>query len=98
MATYTEAGRSFLESMAQGISPNIGQKEKKWFVFGEAIHIDLLLYLANHRSKRGCWKPGRTVATYPGKDGRTRVVDVETKEGILRRPFTSLLPLLHVSK
>jgi hypothetical protein len=33
------------------------------------------------------------VATYPGKDGAVRVVDIKTSKGVYRRPVVKLIPL-----
>lgn len=43
---------------------------------------------------RCTWPRGRVLRTYPGPDGRVRIVDVETKGGVLRRPASRLVVLV----
>ncbi|CAG9127517.1 unnamed protein product [Plutella xylostella] len=57
------------------------------FVVGDVVII------ADHTLPRGVWPKGRVVATYPGKDGVVRVVDVCAKGFILRRPTRKLVKL-----
>jgi len=42
---------------------------------------------------RNCWLRGIITATYPGKDGQVRVVDVKSQLGIFRRPATKICVL-----
>ncbi|XP_060802199.1 uncharacterized protein LOC132902161 [Amyelois transitella] len=46
---------------------------------------------------RGTWPRGRVVRTLPGPDDRTRVVDVATGGGILRRPASKLVVIVPVN-
>lgn len=41
------------------------------------------------------WSIGRIINTYPGKDGISRVADIRTASGIVRRSFAKLCPLLN---
>ncbi|KAJ8706805.1 hypothetical protein PYW07_012883 [Mythimna separata] len=43
---------------------------------------------------RNSWPRGEVVKTYPGPDGRTRVLDVRTSGGILRRPTRRIIVLV----
>ncbi|XP_063386428.1 uncharacterized protein LOC134672453 [Cydia fagiglandana] len=43
---------------------------------------------------RGSWPKGRITALYPGRDGITRVADVVTAVGVLRRPLRKLAKVL----
>lgn len=40
-----------------------------------------------------CWLLGRVVQVYPGSDGVTRVADLKTKRGTIRRGFNNICPL-----
>ena len=42
---------------------------------------------------RGHWPLGRIVATYTGGDGHVRVVDVQVRGTVFKRPITGLCPL-----
>lgn len=43
---------------------------------------------------RNCWPRGVVVQTYPGPDGRTRVIDVRTPHGALKRPCSKAVLLV----
>ncbi|GBO98361.1 hypothetical protein EVAR_30_1 [Eumeta japonica] len=45
---------------------------------------------------RGLWPRGRIIKTIPGRDNKVRIVDIQTKLGILKRP-TSRLSWLRLS-
>jgi hypothetical protein len=49
--------------------------------------------LAEDDGPRNSWPLGRIIATYPGKDGQVRVVDVKTAKGTYRRPVVKIIPL-----
>ncbi|XP_063830265.1 uncharacterized protein LOC135079544 [Ostrinia nubilalis] len=53
-----------------------------------------LVVIVDGTLPRRCWPRGRIVATYPGKDRIVRVVDVQTKGGVLRRPVKKLAKLV----
>ncbi|XP_052744116.1 uncharacterized protein LOC128199280 [Bicyclus anynana] len=40
------------------------------------------------------WRMGRVTRMFPGRDGVSRVVDINTTKGSLRRPLTRICPLL----
>ncbi|XP_061710651.1 uncharacterized protein LOC133520297 [Cydia pomonella] len=52
-----------------------------------------LVIIVDQNLPRGTWPRGRVVATFPGRDGVVRVVDVATSGGILRRPSKKLVRL-----
>ena len=43
---------------------------------------------------RNSWPRGEVMKTYPGPDGRTRVLDVRTTGGVLRRPTRRIIVLV----
>lgn len=43
---------------------------------------------------RNSWPRGEVIKTYPGPDGRTRVLDVRTTGGVLRRPTRRVIVLV----
>ncbi|XP_072936553.1 uncharacterized protein [Epargyreus clarus] len=43
---------------------------------------------------RGAWPRGEVVRTFPGPDGRTRVLEVRTTGGVLKRPSSKLVLLV----
>lgn len=43
---------------------------------------------------RNTWPRGEVIKTYPGPDGRTRVMDVRTTGGVLRRPTRRIIVLV----
>ena len=42
---------------------------------------------------RGSWPMGRVVVSYPGDEGRVRVVKDQVGQGTLIRPISKLCPL-----
>lgn len=59
----------------------------------EELLIDDVVLIVDGNLPRGSWPRGRVVHLYPGKDGVTRVVDVATAGGVLRRPSKKLVKL-----
>ncbi|XP_063625638.1 uncharacterized protein LOC134797347 [Cydia splendana] len=57
------------------------------------LTIGDLVIVVDQNLPRGTWPRGRVVATFPGRDGVVRVVDVATSGGILRRPSKKLVRL-----
>lgn len=41
------------------------------------------------------WQLGRVLKTIPGNDGISRVADIQTSSGIVRRPYTKICPLVN---
>ncbi|XP_052755580.1 uncharacterized protein LOC128201751 [Galleria mellonella] len=42
---------------------------------------------------RGTWPKGLVTTLYPGRDGVTRVVDIDTQAGVIRRPVKRVVPI-----
>jgi Family of unknown function (DUF5641) len=68
-------------------------KRDKWHGSEEAFKVGDLVFIADGNLPRASWPKGIVMATYPGKDGRIRVVDVKTAKGIYRRPVHKLCAL-----
>jgi len=62
----------------------------KWFVPTEEIHVGSIVIVVDSVLPRNCWPKGRITGTYPGPDGKVRVVDVKTNLGTFRRPITKI--------
>ncbi|XP_063540834.1 uncharacterized protein LOC134749739 [Cydia strobilella] len=61
---------------------------QKWTRERRSLHVGDYVILVEPNLDRGSWRHGIVSATHAGTDGRTRVVDVRTRTGILRRPVT----------
>ena len=72
--------------------PHIGSRQK-WFLPTESLKKNDVVLVIDPQSARRDWGLGRIAATYPGKDGLVRVVDVRQGHKILRRPITRISPL-----
>ncbi|XP_059050307.1 uncharacterized protein LOC131845283 [Achroia grisella] len=57
------------------------------------VSIGDIVIVVDGTLPRGTWPKGRITAMYPGKDGVTRVVDVSTQAGVLRRPIKKIIPI-----
>ena len=53
-----------------------------------------IVLIADGTLPRSSWPIGKIIKLFPGHDGIVRVVDVDTKGGILRRPVKKLVHLL----
>lgn len=59
----------------------------------QTLSIGDSVLIVDESLPRGTWPRGRIAKEYPGKDGITRVVDVETAGGCLRRPLRKLIKI-----
>ncbi|GBP84515.1 hypothetical protein EVAR_12654_1 [Eumeta japonica] len=50
------------------------------------------ILIADKTMPRGLWPRGRIVKTIPGRDNKVRIVEIQTKLGILKRPTSRLRP------
>jgi hypothetical protein len=66
---------------------------KKWTDMVEDLKDGDIVLVLDKDLPRGKWPLGRIVATYPGKDGHTRVAKVQLGEKALVRPIHKLVPL-----
>ncbi|XP_075150815.1 uncharacterized protein LOC142224922 [Haematobia irritans] len=66
----------------------------KWKRQQENVQIHDLVIIKDDRLPPNDWKLGRIIHLYPGSDDNSRVVDLKTSNGVIRRPITKLIPLL----
>ncbi|XP_076643557.1 uncharacterized protein LOC143353835 [Halictus rubicundus] len=69
------------------------QTRYKWNTEKQQITENDIVLVENPLLPPNRWELGRIIATYPGKDGNTRVVDVRTKSSTYRRPITRICKL-----
>ncbi|XP_045485548.1 uncharacterized protein LOC123689458 [Pieris rapae] len=61
---------------------------------GEQLQPGDVVFIVKRTLPRCTWPRGNIETTYPGPDGITRIVDVATKGGVLRRPSSRILILV----
>ncbi|CAG7830796.1 unnamed protein product [Allacma fusca] len=71
------------------------QQRPKWIKSQPNLEINSLVLLKDVRLPKLQWKLGRITSVYPGPDGKVRVVNVKTSDGLFKRPITKvcLLPI-----
>ena len=67
--------------------------ERKWHRDSASVTVGKILMMLDESLPRTQWPLGRVVATYPGKDGKVRVVDVKVKGKVYKRSVHLLVPL-----
>lgn len=63
---------------------------RKWREEGAQLKVGDMVVLVDPNSPRNCWPKGIVQSVYPGADGRVRVVEIKTKNGLLKRPAARL--------
>lgn len=66
----------------------------KWTNEGTQFKIGDLVVVVDPQSPRNVWPKGIVLKTYPGADGRVRVLDIKTKSGVMKRPAARVALLL----
>ncbi|XP_062709061.1 uncharacterized protein LOC134288382 [Aedes albopictus] len=66
--------------------------QSKWFGEVRNVRVGDLVMIASEK-ERNSWTRGRVLRVYPGKDRRTRRVDVQTSMGVHQRPVSKLAVL-----
>ncbi|CAK1600406.1 unnamed protein product [Parnassius mnemosyne] len=69
------------------------QLRMKWRSCKGSLKLNSLVLLKEENSPPLKWKMGRIVAVHPGSDGVSRVADIKTSTGIVRRSFSKICPL-----
>lgn len=68
-------------------------KRYKWKYPQREVEVDDLVVIKHDNLPPNEWFLGRVVNTYPGTDGRVRVVELRTSTGNLTRPITKVIVL-----
>ncbi|XP_061717053.1 uncharacterized protein LOC133524913 [Cydia pomonella] len=71
------------------------QQRVKWQTAGDSLSQNTLVLLKEDNLPPLKWRLGRIVAVFPGRDGINRVADVRTANGVVRRAFSKICPLLN---
>ena len=69
------------------------QKRSKWQEDYQNFKIGDLVLVVDELRSRGKWPLGKVVNCFPSKDGRVRVVQVKTANGLFTRPIVKLCHL-----
>ncbi|XP_059052238.1 uncharacterized protein LOC131846836 [Achroia grisella] len=73
------------------------QQRSKWYSKEPDLQLNSLVVVKEDNLPPLRWKMGRIVAVYPGTDGINRVADVKTSNGVVRRSFSKICPLIDTS-
>ncbi|XP_075990291.1 uncharacterized protein LOC142985934 [Anticarsia gemmatalis] len=69
------------------------QAKSKWFVSRGEVKPGTLVLIKDKTTPPLLWSLGRVTKTYPGVDGVTRVAEMKTRRGTIRRAFNCICPL-----
>lgn len=69
------------------------QQRTKWKSSSEDIKLDSLVLMKDNNLPPLKWRLGRIVRLYTGKDGVSRVADIRTAAGVVKRAFSKICPL-----
>ncbi|XP_072401566.1 uncharacterized protein [Diabrotica undecimpunctata] len=69
------------------------QQRQKWKVNRSKVKINTLVLIKDRKLPSKKWFLGRVRDLYPGHDGVTRVISVQTSNGVLRRAVSNICPL-----
>lgn len=69
------------------------QARTKWKYEKEDIALNTLVLIKEDALPPLRWRLGRVLRVFPGKDGVSRVADVSTTTGIVKRAFSKICPL-----
>ncbi|GFU13551.1 integrase catalytic domain-containing protein [Trichonephila clavipes] len=69
------------------------QSISKWRIVQKNLDIGDLVLIKHDNSPPLQWKLGKVMETFPGKDGKVRVVKVKSQASELVRPIAKLVPL-----
>lgn len=70
------------------------QTRVKWRVSGSNLEPNTLVLIKDDNLPPLKWHLGRVIQTIPGKDGVSRVANIRTSSGIVRRAYTKICPLV----
>jgi hypothetical protein len=69
------------------------QTRTKWSEHKGDLQPNTLVVIKDDNVRPMKWRMGRIITTIPGKDGISRVADIRTASGIVRRAFPRICPL-----
>lgn len=70
------------------------QIRNKWTERTTELKTNSLVLIKDNNLPPLKWHMGRVLATIPGKDGISRVADIQTSSGVVRRSYAKICPLL----
>lgn len=70
------------------------QVRTKWTKQTAELKPNALVLIKDNNLPPLKWSMGRVLATYPGKDGISRVADIRTTSGVTRRAYAKICPLI----
>ncbi|XP_039758296.1 uncharacterized protein LOC120632536 [Pararge aegeria] len=70
------------------------QQHTKWRTNKDKLHVGDLVILQDDNLAPLHWRMGRVVGLFPGPDGISRVAEIKTTRGVVRRALTRICPLL----
>ncbi|XP_039746418.1 uncharacterized protein LOC120624126 [Pararge aegeria] len=70
------------------------QQRTKWRTNKDKLHVGDLVILQDDNLAPLHWRMGRVVGLFPGPDGISRVAEIKTTRGVVRRALTRICPLL----
>ncbi|XP_037303533.1 uncharacterized protein LOC119193845 [Manduca sexta] len=69
------------------------QSRSKWKSNISELAVDTIVLVKEDNVPPLSWKLARVIQVYPGKDGVSRVADLRTSSGVIRRAFSKICPL-----
>ena len=87
-----ELVRHFWKRWMQEWLPSLSSR-KKWYKERKDVRIGDVVLVISPDSKRGEWPLGKVIETYPGNDGRVRVVKLRVGKSRFTRSITKICPL-----
>ena len=86
------ATRDLWKRWLKEILPTLGQRSK-WIKDGREYQVGDEVLIIDPDVPRYKWQPGRITEVMPGRDGRIRVVNINTENGNTRSSVHRLIPL-----
>lgn len=87
-----QMSNSFWKRWVKEYLPTLSRRTK-WTDETDPIKENEIVVIVEDNLPRNRWKLGKIVAAIPGRDGRIRVVDVQTRTGVKRRPVSKVCRL-----
>lgn len=70
------------------------QMRSKWNKQTAELKANTLVLIKDNNLPPLKWHMGRVLATIPGKDGISRIADIQTASGVVRRAYAKICPLV----